>query len=398
MDQSVKEGNPIIATSINYRVANWGFMFGSELAEAGAGNLGLRDQRLAMHWVRDNIAAFGGSPDKVTLWGESAGARSIGMQMVAHDGTDEGLFRAAILESGSPVAQFASAADWQPYFDALVSATHCDRDTGAERLACLRALPWKTLNTLFNTTSNQINGVGFPPLSAVIDGDFMTHQGAAALRNGSFAKVDLLLGNNFDEGTAYAKKGINTDAEFNAWLHETLGDGLLTALIGDLAAVVGRLTGIYPDDPAQGIPAAFEGRPASAPWGGQFRRVAAFAGDYQQHSGRRLTASAYAGAGQAVYSYLFDVLVAGIPAIIGATHFQEVAFVFDNVDGVGYGASNPFAGMPATYAELADAMSRKWVAFIATGDPNKTKKRAGKCPPGPVGTEFSLSFPPFPFS
>ena len=216
----------------------------------------------------------------------------------------------------------------------------------------------------------------------------MTHQGAAALRNGSFAKVDLLLGNNFDEGTAYAKKGINTDAQFNAWMHETLGDGLLTALIGDLVAVVGKLTGIYPDDPAQGIPAAFEGRPASAPWGAQFRRVAAFAGDYQQHSGRRLTAAAYAGAGQAVYSYLFDVLVAGIPAIIGATHFQEVAFVFDNVDGVGYGASNPFAGMPATYAQLADAMSRKWVAFIATGDPNKTKKRAGKCPPGPVGTDF----------
>lgn len=73
------------------------------------------------------------------------------------------------------------------------------------------------------------------------------------------------------------------------------------------------------------------------------------------------------------YSYHFNVLVNGLDAEMGAAHFQEVAFVFHNVDGLGYDnvvAENPFEGMPETFNELADVMSRMWVSFIATTDPN----------------------------
>jgi carboxylesterase type B len=63
---------PIIVVSFNYRLAAWGFIPGNEIAAEGGLNNGLQDQRLLLHWVKENIAAFGGDPEKVTIWGESA--------------------------------------------------------------------------------------------------------------------------------------------------------------------------------------------------------------------------------------------------------------------------------------------------------------------------------------
>lgn len=344
-----------MAASINYRVSYWGFLFSNELQDAGAGNIGLRDQRLSLEWLQQNIGAFGGSPDKVTIWGESAGARSLGMQLVAYDGQYNNLFRSAILESGSPIARFADADDWQPWFNALVDKTGCT--DAADKLSCLRGLPWQTINAIYNGT-NPLS-VTPPTISAVVDGDFITAQGSELLGAGKFAHVPLLLGNNFDEGTAYAKQGINTTEQFQAWLTALQLDSEQVAAISEL----------YPDDPDVGIPVSQVGRPAANPFGLQWKRAAAFAGDYQQHSGRRLLASTYAGAGLSVYSYLWNVYVNGIAAVYGATHFQEVAFVFNNVNGIGY-ATNPFAGKPETFVELADLMSKMWVAFIHDTDPN----------------------------
>ncbi|KAI1336864.1 Alpha/Beta hydrolase protein [Xylariaceae sp. FL0016] len=355
VEQSVKEGKPIVAASINYRLSYWGFLFSEEMKEAGAGNIGFRDQRMALQWVQENIGAFGGSPDKVTIWGESAGARSLGMQLVAYEGQHDNLFRSAILESGSPVAQFKNASDWQPYFDAVVGMAGCG--TAADPLTCLQGLPWEALNDIFNGTT-ALN-VTAPTLSAVLDDDFMTAQGSQLLRQGKFAPVPLLLGNNFDEGTAYGKQGINTTAQFLAYLGS----------LGFDAALASAIAEVYPDDPSIGVPAFYEGRPAAYPYGLQFKRAAAFAGDFQQHAGRRLAAEMYAGAHIPVYSYLWNVHVAGVAAVFGATHFQEVAFVFDNTDGLGYSA-NPFEGKPETFEQLADLMSRQWVAFIDSTNPN----------------------------
>ncbi|KLU81104.1 lipase 2 [Magnaporthiopsis poae ATCC 64411] len=80
----------------------------------------------------------------------------------------------------------------------------------------------------------------------------------------------------------------------------------------------------------------------------------------------------WAAAGVPVYSYNFDVLVQGVPSWQGASHFQEVVFVFNNVDGLGYGnvVPNPMAGGPPTFPRLADLMSRMWVSFVVSMDPN----------------------------
>jgi len=87
--------------SINYRVGGWGFLGSKEMMEAGALNIGLYDQRLALQWIQENIHAFGGDPGKVTIAGESAGGFSVGYHLTGFDGKSDGLFRAAILQSGN---------------------------------------------------------------------------------------------------------------------------------------------------------------------------------------------------------------------------------------------------------------------------------------------------------
>lgn len=84
--RSVELGKPVVFAAVNYRVGGFGFLAGKEILAEGSANLGLLDQRLGMQWVADNIAAFGGDPDKVTLWGESAGAISIFDQLIANNG------------------------------------------------------------------------------------------------------------------------------------------------------------------------------------------------------------------------------------------------------------------------------------------------------------------------
>jgi carboxylesterase type B len=85
VEQSVNIGKPIIGVSINYRLSVWGFTSSNELANEGLLNIGLKDQRLALHWVQENIKAFGGDPKKVTIFGESAGAASVGFHVRFED-------------------------------------------------------------------------------------------------------------------------------------------------------------------------------------------------------------------------------------------------------------------------------------------------------------------------
>ncbi|KAK8075370.1 hypothetical protein PG997_010033 [Apiospora hydei] len=345
VDQSIKMGKPMVAVSMNYRLHAWGFLFSDEIKAAGAGNLGFRDQHLAIQWVRDNIAAFGGDPKQVTIWGESAGARSVAAQLVAFGGRDEGLYRAAIMQSGTGYETDFGEVDtgaltWQNYYNTLVNKTNCA--SAADTLQCLRNVPtWDLSNILNSTTSPTFS-------SPTIDGDFIQAPRWQLVRDGKFVHVPLLIGTNFDEGTSFGQKGINTTAQWEAYLRSSAGASNET---------IAELSALYPDDPAAGIPATFEGRPEGelASYGAMWKR-------------------AWAAAGLPTYSYAFNVLSTGIKPVEGSTHFQEVAYVFDNTAGLGYDtavAVNPFGGKPEAYFELADLMSRMWVSFVTTLDPNR---------------------------
>jgi len=89
VQNSVEMDKLMMGVSIQYRLSGWGFLGGKEALDGGATNLGFRDQRLALHWIQENIAAFGGDPTKVTIWGESAGAQSVAAQILAYNGTDD---------------------------------------------------------------------------------------------------------------------------------------------------------------------------------------------------------------------------------------------------------------------------------------------------------------------
>jgi carboxylesterase type B len=111
----------------------------------------------------------------------------------------------------------------------------------------------------------------------------------------------------------------------------------------------------------------------SSQLGSQFRRMTAYFGDAVVIAPRRATSLAWSAFQVPSYSYRFDVVVNGVQTAIGSTHFQEVAFVFNNINGSGY-ATNPFGNMSVTdnekFLNLSSLMTRSWVSFIADGDPN----------------------------
>ncbi|OAG38359.1 hypothetical protein AYO21_07479 [Fonsecaea monophora] len=371
VQQSVEMNQPIIGVSLNYRLQAFGFIYGTEVMKAGVTNLGFRDQRLALHWIQENIAPFGGDPTKVTIWGElltnefsltkSAGGNSIGTQLIAYGGRDDKLFRGGIMESGGPLPfdPLTNASSWDKYYNSITKAANCS--SAQDTLGCLRKVPIEKLNSVLNSSATAT----VPGWGAQIDDDFITGSAADQLVAGKFVRVPILHGTNFDEGTAFGAKGVNTTAQFLAAVQRT----------GPNATVAEAFALLYPDIPAIGIPATLQGRPSGnySFLGAQYKRASAYGGDILMQAPRRATSQAWAARNVSSWSYHFNVVPNGVPPQTGATHFQEVAFVFRNLLGEGYNNSvavDPFAGKPPSYDALATAMSRMWANFIASGDPN----------------------------
>ncbi|KAH9871832.1 hypothetical protein J1614_006089 [Plenodomus biglobosus] len=364
IENSVKIGKPIIIVNINYRLSAWGFLSGSqEVVDDGALNLGLKDQRLAMHWVQENIEAFGGDPGKVSIWGESAGGAAVGFHLTAYGGRDDNLFRAAIMQSGNPInyGPLREPLGLANMYNELVRRTNCGvNSTGS--LECLRQLPAEQLNAAINITNLPLNVTGFNP---VLDYDFIQKRTSIQLEAGEFVHVPILSGANSDEGTAFSPSPVNnTDAFYNIITNFTRGP--------TGPALANQLLQAYPDDLSVNVVASLGDRRTVAPYGAQFRRAASYIGDQVFIANRRLTCETWAKAGLPAYCYRFNAIAAGAPAAIGVTHFQEVAFVFLNLQGVGYLPAGvpPFQNKTESYRDLSRFMSSSWASFVHDLDPN----------------------------
>lgn len=359
VQNSVQIGKPIMAVSIPYRLSAWGFLDSEEVRAAGATNIGMQDQRQALYWIQENIAAFGGDPSKVTIWGESAGAGSVGIHLIAYGGRDDKLFSGAICESGNSIllgTENYNVSNGQAIYNNISSAAGCAGS--ADTLACLRSAPFDKLNAAVNATP----GYAFDPYE---DGGLIQGSQYDQLNQGRFIKVPLLSGANTDEGSAFGPRGIDNDTAFAKYLAGTGGSKPLNQ------STVSILEAVYPNLPAASdvlynVPLDYQ---FNSTYGHQYRRAVAFGGDFAFHAARRLQCQSWSKQNVSAYCYRFNVVAYPLSNLTGATHFQEVAFVFNNLQGLGY-AVNPFLGQPQTYTNLSQLMSRMWASFMHDRNPN----------------------------
>ncbi|KAF4999654.1 hypothetical protein FGRMN_2303 [Fusarium graminum] len=357
IDESVKLGSPIIGVSINYRLGAWGYLWSSAIKAQGEGNNGFRDQRLALQWIQENIAAFGGDPRKVTIWGQSGGARGVASQLTAFGGRDDGLFGAAILESATGFHTNFREEDveglpsWEKGYKTLINRTDCD--SVEDTLQCLREVPSLELAEI-------IGNVSFPVYLDIVDGDFIQDDRSELIRQGKFVHVPIINGAASDDGDFFAQKGINTTTEWEAYLRkEGASDGTIEAI-----------SALYPDIPHVGLPATFKGRPSGdlASYGAQWKRAVAFGGDRAMHAPRRAWNRRWAKTNLTAYSYRFDVVSGDRNPVQGAGHSVDIPFIFRNTDKLALlNTTEPRTG---SFDELAVLMSRMRIGFASGMDPN----------------------------
>lgn len=193
----------IITVTFNYRLGAFGFMTTSEKSNGNhliEPNLGLLDQQLALKWVRNNIAQFGGNPLNVTLGGNSVGAESVGLHTMSVG--SKGLFHRAIMESGTPIMPQFYFVDFKLpdlVFEKVAQLSNCTSSTTQQTITCLKGLSMPQL------LAAQLNTMASYPLGfvAVTGGQFLTDSPETLLQKGQYQKVDTMIGTTTDDGSIF---------------------------------------------------------------------------------------------------------------------------------------------------------------------------------------------------
>ena len=192
-DGPVWPAKGIIGVTLNYRLGPLGFVCLPELqAEAGyTGNYGLFDQLTALRWVRDNIAAFGGDPDAITIMGQSAGAMSVQQHCLSP--LSQGLFRSAVMSSGGGISKVLSAAPAEKHYEFWQTAM---KKAGCETLAEFRAISPAALFAAWDETKKELRSPGSFPCQ---DGQLIVGTGTELLAAGKQAHVPYLIGTTSED-------------------------------------------------------------------------------------------------------------------------------------------------------------------------------------------------------
>ena len=199
MDQQV------VLVTLNYRLGPFGFLTTAD--EAAPGNYGLHDQVLALEWVQGNIAVFGGNPDQVTIFGESAGGASIGLQVLSP--RSRGLFARAISQSGAAFSPFAASGEPQGKFAKKhAELLKCPTGSSREIVGCIRQKSardiFKTLGMMLSEDTVAVLPIFYKPrVDLESHLPFLPNDPYAALHSGNFNTVPWMMGLNRDEGAFY---------------------------------------------------------------------------------------------------------------------------------------------------------------------------------------------------
>ncbi len=335
--QFVTHGDVVVVT-INYRLGPFGFLqLADSFGEAfeGSGNLGILDQVVALEWVRDSIANFGGDPNNVTIFGESAGGASVGTLLGLPSA--RGLFHAAVPQSG--------ASSW--YATRETGATFADGFV--ERLGvksgdvdALRALTTQEIIDAAMShaaVSPSGGGLRFQP---VVDGTSLPLPPLDAIEAGNADGVRVLVGTNGHEVTLFnmmdpALASIDP-VGVSPLLEPWFGEGA-AAVVDDYRSRRADASGLelWTDVGTDAI----------------FRIPAIRLAEAQQGHGP-------------VWMYWFTWETPAFGGVLRSTHALEIPFVFDNLDK----GAELFTGNGAGRQVLADAMHGAWLALARNGDPN----------------------------
>lgn len=333
----------VVTVSINYRLGLLGYLAHPELRDesdqALAGNYGTLDQIAALEWVRTNIAAFGGDPDNVTIFGESAGGESVIHLMTSP--LSRGLFHRAIAQSAGSGGQMMHLDQRFGHRESGTELALRFADglglSGPNQLPRLRAMSPDTLYRLARTDPEI--GAHYP----VIDGHVLPESPFATFAAGRQAPVPLVVGSNADEGTL---------------LHPLLGTPMIdfrhqprppSGLQPEIAEAFGsdldRLLTFYPGLDRQDPQAEVE-----------------FMGDHMFGARAYYYARHHEAAGHRAHLYLFSRVPKSPQQTAGAYHAAEIPFV--------HGSRVPIFPMTAADKALSAEMIGYWTDFARTGDPN----------------------------
>jgi para-nitrobenzyl esterase len=348
-----------VIVTFNYRLGIFGFFVHPSLSEESplevSGNYGLTDQILVLKWLRKNISAFGGDPENVTIFGESAGGWSVSLLMTSP--MAKGLFNKAIAQSNAhfyPLRELKS-----PYMNKISAESagyDCGKKIGANSIEDLRNLPaHKLLNIATKYWS--ISATEYP----VVDNEVIPGQVYEIFSQGKQHDVPVLLGLNAEDGSVFS--------ELPESSLERMSDRV--GYVEDINSRYGKLANeylkIYPSSSLQNsIYNSF--RDANATWGIQT----------WAQTMEKLHAN--------VFLYYFSHTLRGAEAErpvppgcrnrpYGAFHTSEISYVFNNEKhGFRYSSNMPVKSASEADVMLADLMSSCWVNFAANGNPSRTEE------------------------
>ncbi|KAI0551128.1 putative lipase [Xylaria curta] len=359
--ESVANGFPVIMVAINYRLGFFGFAQSAALEAEGSENAGLRDQRLALEWVRENIDQFGGDRDRITIFGQSSGGLAVGMQIMAYGGSKLAPFQQGICESQNNEPGITGSFT----IDAMrlvVDAVGCNTSSlhSLDTVKCLRDSDMETLlNASIATHSTDVaHNIGDIWLP-VVDGDFLPAAPSQLIKEGRFANITTMIGWCENDLTIYTDTTISTDEQ----VHEFI-QGYVPTMT---SANVDKLLSLYPTSEFKPNEAANKSS--------QFYRAAQAFRDILMVCQPMFYAENLAKRGSNVYLFhwnqtISDQVIEGLDndTGYGVIHTSDLEYVFGNLSTFDSG-KYPFQPTPADYA-LASRGSRSWSTFASTGKPS----------------------------
>jgi para-nitrobenzyl esterase len=345
--RKLAEAGNVVIVSFNYRLGVFGFLGLRELSvesqPQSSGAYGLLDQNAALKWVHDNIAAFGGDPDNITLFGESAGATSVCMHLAAP--ISRGLFQRAIIQSGPCLINQVSLEEHERRSRFIVDALGCTDSNDVS--ACLRAADVHDV-----IEANRDKTTGLPPglndesptwsieKGLPVDGVFMLKPFVQAIREGDVAEVPVMIGSVADEWYTFlnsSRDQLNKPGQYQL---------ALSRRYGDRAAAVSSVYALENPDDTTAV-------------------LAAVVGADLINCPTEVVAGKLADHGRHIYLYSLQKKLDHLPEPLwGVFHTSDLAFVFGN--------DHWLAPLGEKDKLLSAKMMTYWTNFAKTGSPNSS--------------------------